>query len=124
MLIVEDHTDTARLLGRLVEQHGHRAVIAHRAQAALALAKHSRFDMLLCDIQLPDGDGWSLLEEIRKLYPIAAIACTGKSLEQDIARSIDAGFHAHLVKPIRWHDLIQRIDQETEQGNAREFATD
>src|SRR6478672_9674491 len=92
ILIVEDHRDTARTLMLLLNKLGHRVIVAHGAEAALALANHSRFDLLLCDIQLPDGDGWSLLSEIRKLYPVTAIACSAKVMKADMERSIQAGF--------------------------------
>jgi len=111
ILIVEDHRDTARALMMLLNRRGHRVIVAHGAEAALALANHSRFDLLLCDIQLPDGDGWSLLSEIRKLYPITAIACTAKAMESDIERSMQAGFAAHITKPVALDDLLRRIEE-------------
>jgi CheY-like chemotaxis protein len=110
ILLVEDHLDTARSMARLLEHQGHQVAVAHCAADGLALAAQSRFDLLLCDIGLPDRDGWQLLEETRKLYPIAGIAISGYGMNDDIDRSRQCGFAAHVTKPSSLQQLLKTID--------------
>lgn len=110
ILVVEDHVDSASALAALLRNHGHRAIVVHAAEPALALSACSRFDLLLTDIALPDGDGRTLLADIRKRYEIAAIAVSGYCMNDDVARSLEAGFAAHLSKPLRFTELMQHIN--------------
>jgi CheY-like chemotaxis protein len=98
ILLVEDHLDTRRALRTYLELMGHSVVEAHDVKSALASATEP-FDVLICDLGLPDGDGWTLFETLSKSRSIPAIAVSGYSLPADLARSKSAGFLAHLIKP-------------------------
>ena len=74
-------------------------VTAQGAKAAIQLAAEERFDVLLCDTGLPDGDGCDVLKEISAMYPIRGIAVTGFGMKEDIERSKKAGFITHITKP-------------------------
>ena len=100
VLLVEDHVDTANLFAKLLRRDDHRVVVASDYASALALAQSRRFDVLVCDIGLPDGDGCDLLREVRSLYPIRGLAVTGYGTERDLRRCTEAGFDAQLVKPV------------------------
>src|SRR5437773_7196418 len=106
ILLVEDHLDTAHAMARLLEQQGHQVAVSHCAADALALAAQLRFDLLLCDIGLPDRDGWQLLKDIRNLYPIVGIAISGYGMNDDIDRSRQIGFAAHVTKPSSMQELL------------------
>jgi CheY-like chemotaxis protein len=103
ILVVEDHADTRQGLALFLGVLGHRARLARDLQEALALAalEGDRFDLLLSDLQLPDGDGWELLRRLREAgrAPAWAIALSGWGGHDDLAKSQAAGFRAHLVKP-------------------------
>ena len=111
ILLVEDHTDTARSLAKLLAHYGHTVSIASTAADARRLAAASRFELVLCDLGLPDGDGADLLAEIQAMYPVAGVAISGYGMEQDVARSLDAGFTTHLLKPCGLERLMQAIEQ-------------
>lgn len=98
ILFVEDHADTRQAIRMWLEMKGHSVVEAQDVQSALAAAVRP-FDLLLCDIGLPDGDGWSLLKALRRERSISALAISGYSSRADVARSKAAGFVAHLPKP-------------------------
>lgn len=98
ILLVEDHADTRRAIRMWLEMSGHSVVEAWDVKSALAAAAGS-FDLLLCDIGLPDGDGWTLLEMLSKNRSITAIAISGYCSPADVARSKAVGFAAHLAKP-------------------------
>jgi PAS domain S-box-containing protein len=110
ILLVEDHDDTSRVLSRLLERLGHHVRCADSVAAALAEADRP-FDLLLSDIGLPDGTGIELIRELRDKYgfQIPAVALTGFGMEEDIAKSREAGFIAHLTKPINFQRLQMMV---------------
>ena len=113
ILLVEDHDDTSRVLSRLLERLGHRVRRADSVASALVAAQ-TPFDLLLSDIGLPDGTGHELIRELRLKYDlhVPAVALTGFGMEEDIAKSRDAGFTDHLTKPINFQRLqavVQKI---------------
>jgi PAS domain S-box-containing protein len=110
ILLVEDHDDTSRVLSRLLERLGHRVRRADSVAAALAEADRP-FDLLLSDIGLPDGTGIELIHELREKYglQVPAVALTGYGMEEDIAKSREAGFIAHLTKPINFQRLQMMV---------------
>jgi CheY-like chemotaxis protein len=113
ILIVDDHEDSAELLSTLLKRtHKDYSVTVSRSfQDAVDVATKHRFDLLLCDIGLPDGDGCELLRQVRAMYPLHAIAMTGHGLPSDIQRYEEAGFNAHLVKPLAWEPLIKTVER-------------
>src|SRR5207248_9819132 len=95
ILLVEDHPETAQVMQRLLGMNGLRVQVARSHHEALALADSLRFDLLLCDIGLPDGDGATILGEIRKRYPIVGIVISAHAFPTDIQRSRTAGYAEH-----------------------------
>jgi PAS domain S-box-containing protein len=100
LLLVDDHTDTRLVLSRLLTKCGHEVTTADCAQSALKLLENGRFDALISDIGLPDGDGYDLVREAKRTQQLGAIALSGFGTEEDIRRSREAGFDYHLTKPI------------------------
>lgn len=112
ILLVEDHDDTARVLSRLLERLGHRVRIAGSVATALAAADQP-FDLLLSDIGLPDGTGNDLIRQLRndRHINVPAIALTGFGMEEDIAKSREAGFTDHLTKPVNFQRLQMMVQK-------------
>jgi two-component system CheB/CheR fusion protein len=113
ILLVEDHVDTARVMGRLLTAGGHAVRTAHTCAAALAAAEAESFDVVVSDIGLPDGSGLDLMRQLQELRPIIGIALTGYGMEDDLRQTRDAGFAEHLVKPIDIEELERAIDRVT-----------
>lgn len=109
ILLVEDSTDTLHILTRLLKAGGHSVVTADSAVAARRHWETGAFDLLISDIGLPDGNGIDLLTSLRKGAPVRAIAISGYGMEDDIARSREAGFAEHLVKPLDYARLEEAI---------------
>lgn len=105
ILLVEDHLDTAEALSRLLRGKGHHVHTAGSMAAALDLASQEAFDIVLSDIGLPDGTGIDLLRALRRHSQIPAVALTGYGMEEDINRCTEAGFAAHLTKPVNFQRL-------------------
>ena len=115
ILLVEDHDGIARACQRLLISHGHFVTRAAGAASALAAAEREQFDLLICDLALPDGNGYELLPRLRSCSPrsakefVPAIAITGSVYEDDIARCFAAGFTAHVAKPFDEEGLLATI---------------
>jgi CheY-like chemotaxis protein len=84
---------------------------AANVREALDLAERETFDLLISDIGLPDGSGIELLHRLQGRAPLKAIALSGYGMEDDVRRSHDAGFAAHLVKPVDFRQLQDLIEK-------------
>ena len=100
ILVVEDHDDTLRSMKLLLRRLGYEVLVAENMTEALRIAEHEPFDILLSDIGLPDGSGLELLKRIRSIRKVPALALSGFGMDEDIERSLDAGFSDHLTKPV------------------------
>jgi CheY-like chemotaxis protein len=110
LLVVEDNADAAELLAELLENHGHSVRVAGTASAALELAQRETFDVVVSDVGLPDASGYELMEQLRARSPIKGIAITGTSGVDEERRGREAGFSAHLVKPVSMSRLEEALE--------------
>ncbi len=111
ILLVEDHQVSARLLEKLLSSVGHHVHTAFNVQSAVKSWKSQSFDLLISDLGLPDGTGYELLVQLQSLGDVRAIALTGFGMQDEVARSLEAGFVAHVTKPVQFSDFIQIINQ-------------
>jgi CheY-like chemotaxis protein len=111
ILLVEDHSDTRQALSRLLSHFGHEISVADRAQNALNIIDSKEFDVVLCDIALPDGSGYDVIAEAKRKRPVKAVALTGFGGTEDIERGKEAGFDFHLTKPVDIHELRAVLGQ-------------
>jgi CheY-like chemotaxis protein len=111
ILVVEDHSDTLQALSRLLNHFGHEISVADGAQNALKLIDSKEFDVVLCDIALPDGNGYDVIAQAKRKRPIKAVALTGFSATEDVERGREAGFDFHLTKPVDFHELRAVLGQ-------------
>jgi signal transduction histidine kinase len=103
ILVVDDNRDGAVILAKLLRYAGHEVEAAHSGLAALEVARAFAPDVVLLDIGLPDIDGLEVARRLRcdlGLTESLLVAVTGYGHDEDRRRSEDAGFHAHLVKPV------------------------
>lgn len=100
ILVLEDDDSTRRLLDTMLAGLGHRVIGSKSVKEANALLKTFLFDLLLCDLQLPDGTGLDVVKHMPKEHKLYKIIISGHSEPEDIAKSKAAGFDAHLVKPV------------------------
>ena|SRR5437764_924063 len=101
VLVVEDHCDTRRVLDLLLNRCGCRTAIARNFKEALLLLGKMHFDIMIADLNLPDGDGVDLLGEAKLVQPgLKAIAITGRDAEGEQARGLAAGFRYYFTKPV------------------------
>ena len=108
ILLVEDHEPTRKTLALLLMRRRYEVVAT--ASITEALAQRRNFHVLISDIGLPDGNGCDLMIEMRKRGSIQGIALTGFGMEQDVARSREAGFLMHLTKPVKIQALEKALN--------------
>jgi CheY-like chemotaxis protein len=111
IFIVEDHATTARALKMYLEAKGYSVTVAEDVASALDYAKANTFDLLICDLSLPDGSGWDLMKKLSADGAIRGIAFTASGSADDIARSKQVGFLQHVVKGSSADDLVNIIEQ-------------
>ncbi len=106
VLVVDDDEDTGALLGLFLSHEGWDITLASGVlQARAALAK-TNFSALVTDVNLPDGNGLTLLEAGRSPHLRAAVVLTGSRNETERQRSEDSGFDAYFVKPVDGGELV------------------
>jgi PAS domain S-box-containing protein len=110
ILLVEDHVPTRAALEHLLRRRSYRVITAGTVAEARAAAENNKIDFVISDIGLPDGSGYDLMSELRKRYDLRGVALSGYGMEGDIARSHEAGFIVHLIKPVR----VQLLDEALE----------
>ncbi len=112
ILVVDDNVDAGCTLAMVLETAGHTVAVEHSAQAGLAHAAKGEFDVILLDIGLPDMSGHVLARALTELpccAGAALVAVSGYGQAQDRQMSREAGFAAHLVKPVRAEELTETI---------------
>jgi signal transduction histidine kinase/ActR/RegA family two-component response regulator len=112
ILVVDDNVDAADTLAMLLEVSGYRTRVVYDPQAALAAMPEFRPDMAILDIGLPGMTGYELAQALRGGAPPFSgvlIAVTGYGQQQDVKNAMDAGFDAHLTKPVAPHELLALI---------------
>jgi CheY-like chemotaxis protein len=121
ILLVEDHDGVAKACRRLLTSHGHFVVCVPSLAAATMVAERATFDLAICDMSLPDGNGIELLSRLRSRFArlgasgqLPAIAISGSVYDEDVARSLEAGFAAHLAKPFDEESLMKAVRQVTQ----------
>ncbi len=128
ILIVDDNLDGAESLAMLLEEAGHTTHVAHDGVEAIAAAERVRPEAVLLDIGLPKLDGYEVCHRIREKpwgKPLLMVALTGWGQEEDRHRAQQAGFDAHLVKPVDFELLFKLLAARPAEGEAeRDAAAD
>lgn len=110
VLLVEDSYDNEMLIRAYLKGTGVDLHVAHNGAEAIDCATNQRFDVVFMDIQMPVMDGLEATRRLKsKNYDVPIVALSAHALPEEIERSISAGCHSHLTKPIMRKVLIDRI---------------
>ncbi|HEX4053711.1 MAG TPA: PAS domain S-box protein [Tepidisphaeraceae bacterium] len=105
ILVVDDNVDTCTVMKIVLQSKGYDVRTADSVSAALQAVDAENFDLLVCDIGLPDGSGLDLMRQLLAKKSIKGIALSGYGMEEDVRRSKQAGFIDHLTKPVSMRQL-------------------
>ena len=107
VLVVDDNQDAADSLARFLRLAGHQVDVAYNGMCALARVRSAHPDVVLCDLGLPELSGFDFARAVRREQPrtIRLVAISGYARPDDIRRSLEAGFDAHVAKPAQAADI-------------------
>ena len=112
VLVVDDNQDSARSMALLLRKVGHEVELAFDGRDGLRQAEAQRPDIVLLDIGLPGLSGFEVAQRIRQRSDLAGmglVAVSGYGLDGDRQQAREAGFDAHLLKPVAFDDLLQLL---------------
>jgi len=114
ILVVEDDPDTRAALAIVLERCGALVTAVGSSREALDVFDDSRPHVLVCDIGLPDEDGYALIRKVRargaeKGGKVPAAAVTAYATPEDRRRALQAGFWEHLAKPVELRKLLDTV---------------
>jgi CheY-like chemotaxis protein len=109
ILLVEDHEPTRNALTILLLRRHYKIFAAGSLAEARKIVGKEKIDFVISDIGLPDGNGNDLMKDLGERYGLKGIALTGYGMEQDVERSLAAGFVTHLTKPVHVQSLEKAL---------------
>lgn len=109
ILVIEDDQSVARLIKLLLENEGFTASLVHSAKDAKDILKNDNFNLILLDINLPDGSGYSVCSHIKQTSNIPVIFISALSDEADIITGFNLGADDYITKPFHKLELIARV---------------
>ncbi len=120
VLVVEDDENLRLGLTDNLGDEGYRVVAAATSEAARASIAKDRFELIVLDVMLPDGNGYELCRELRAAGNGAMVLMlTARTLEEDVVRGLEAGADDYLAKPYRLAELLARVKALLRRGAAR-----
>lgn len=123
LLVVDDNKVNRLLLGRGLEQQGHRVAFAENGRQALEMLHQNEFDLMLLDIQMPEMDGYQVLEKVASdldLRDIPVIVTSALEELDSVVRCIEMGAEDYLIKPVNPVLLRARIGAGLEKKRLRD----
>jgi CheY-like chemotaxis protein len=111
ILIIEDNGANMELMSYLLRAFGHMVQEAMDGNAGIKLSKYGPFDLVLCDLQMPDMDGYEVVRRMKQDLPlIPMIAVTAYAMVGDRDRVLAAGFDGYIPKPINPETFVSEIE--------------
>lgn len=110
VLLVEDDMGIQRINRRILEREGYTVLCAHNLAGARAMLVSDRPDVLVLDIELPDGNGVAFCKEIRPTTSAPVLFLTGRDEEDSIVEGLEAGGNDYITKPYSVEVLVARVN--------------
>ena len=110
ILIIEDDKDLAAITGDMLQNYGYEIQTAPNCEYAFDILTHEQFHLLLVDINLPDGSGFDVCRELRRVSKVPVIFASARTSEDDKIRGLDMGGDDYLAKPYSLRELLARIN--------------
>ncbi len=110
ILLIEDNEAITKGLDYLFFQNDFLLLAAGTLKKAKEFIETKEYDLIILDVTLPDGDGFTFYKEMRKSIHVPVIFLTAKDLEDDIVTGLELGAADYIVKPFRNRELILRVN--------------
>lgn len=110
ILLIEDNEMIRKGLDYLFMQNDFLLLSADTLKKAKETIQNKKFDLIILDVTLPDGDGFLFYKDMKKMIHVPVIFLTAKDLEDDIVTGLELGASDYIVKPFRNRELILRIN--------------
>lgn len=114
ILIAEDHPPSLELMRYLLGAHGYATLSATNGREAIDVARRERPDLVICDLQMPEVDGYEVVRELkqdRDLRAVPLLAVTAFSMLGDREDALRAGFDGYFSKPIEPENFVAAIER-------------
>jgi two-component system cell cycle response regulator len=113
ILLIEDHPDNKKLIAYLLEKFGHHVRTASTGEEGLEIALRETFDLIICDIDLPEIDGYDVACRLKSdplWHKVPLIAVTALAMVGDRDKVLNSGFDGYIAKPIVPQTFTQEIE--------------
>lgn len=120
ILLIEDNEDIIKGLDYLFMQNDLLLLSAKTTEEATKILKEKDYDLILLDVTLPDGDGFSFYQEWKEKIYVPVIFLTARDLEDDIVRGLELGAVDYIVKPFLNRELLLRIQNALKHSKKQE----
>lgn len=130
ILVIEDEPEMRRNITAVLRYHDYEPVAAENGRAGVETARREKPDLILCDVMMPELDGFGVLQALQaetSLARIPFIFLTAKGEKDDLRSGMDLGADDYLTKPVANADLVRAIEvrlRRVEQQSKREFKPD
>jgi CheY-like chemotaxis protein len=117
VVVVEDDADVAEMVATVLRRHRAEVIITSSGEAALSLLADYHPNVLVCDIGLPDIDGYALMQRVRDLERaqgrrfVPSVALTAFASDEERQRAVSVGYHVHVSKPVEPDRLVEAVAQ-------------
>src|SRR5438093_7179222 len=130
ILVIEDEPEMRRNMTALLRYHNYEPIAAENGRAGVEAARRGKPDLILCDVMMPELDGYGVLQALQadaSLARIPFIFLTAKGEKDDLRSGMNLGADDYLTKPVANAELVQAIEmrlRRSEQQAKREFKPD
>jgi len=130
ILVIEDEPEMRRNITTLLRYYDYEPIAAQNGRVAMETARREKPDLILCDVMMPELDGYGVLQELQSdasLAQIPFIFLTAKGEKDDLRSGMNLGADDYLTKPVVNADLVRAIEsrlRRSEQQMKREFRPD
>ncbi len=120
LLLIDDDPNLILLVKDYLEFRGYEVITAEHGQEALDVLQKDTPDMIICDVMMPQMDGYSLVEHVRKdprtsWIPVLFLSAKGQS--QDRVKGLNTGADVYMVKPFEPEELVAQVESSLKQAS-------
>ncbi len=110
ILIIDDDKDLSFIISEMLESYNYAVTCAYDTDSAFSLLTNNIYDLILLDINLPDGTGFEICKELRLVSTVPVIFASARTSEDDRITGFDIGGDDYLPKPYSLKELLSRIN--------------